>query len=428
MNIAFAIASGRPHVKKVISCFLDNMQLHGHNPKDFSVYLAIDTKYMNSKESEFILDSNIVSAFKKVQYIFEKDRDSISVELIEKYAVSESVATALIKGNGYSKQRNSAILQALADNNDAIIFIDDDEVPYIPIKKENGQIIWKNLDFFGSHIDAILRGADVTRGPYMGYQSPVPSDFENNVPAEIRQKLGEALELGSDVITSKSFFNMMNHIQYLNEEEINNPTRPVVVKPGPFGKHIYAGNMGINLNSVRQGKVPAFFTPPNSRGEDTIFALQINHLNVIEVPAYIFHDPFDVYPEILNKKFPSNLKSIPVNSKTIERFRSALEGWLKYAPILLFLKHNDKTLVNKIINKMNDELLEPTNQLSIMLNSPKFAEANSVLRTSMQKLQQDVNMLYLSQWEWNNKIKNLFFSEPQNYKNVDFANEVIQEL
>jgi len=143
---------------------------------------------------------------------------------------------------------------------------------------------------------------------------------EKDIPEEIRMKLGEALSYGSEIISSYSFFHLFSNIKNLTKKDIENSPHPYVVEQGKHGKNILTGNMGINLHSVKSGKVPVFHTPPEARGEDAIFALQLKNTEVREVGSFIFHDPFVMYPEMAERKFPEYLKAVPVNTKTKERF------------------------------------------------------------------------------------------------------------
>lgn len=404
MKIALTIPTGRPRVKQVVKAFIENAIHHGHNIKDFSIYLAIDTKYQDTNEADFRLDKETEKNVFKTTYISEEDRLKIAEEVIMKFKVTPSIAEQLFMGNGYSKQRNAALLLAIKDGNDFAICIDDDEAPFIPIKNSEGKITWENLDFFGPHIKELKKGTDITRGPYMGYQSPIPSDFEKDVPEEIREKLGDALQLGNDVITRYSFFNLLNQIKYLSEEELKNPSRPFEVKSDINGKHIYAGNMGINLNSVRKGKVPIFFTPPNARGEDTIFALQLMNVVVKEVPSYIFHDPFNIYSSIFEGNFPEFLKAIPVTEDTKLRFANALIGWLKYAPMLITMTSKSEEEKNKKIEEMLAKISDPTKKLALIFHCEAFNECFGILKDYSKNVDHHYDDLISSQVEWRNKI------------------------
>jgi len=398
------ISAGRLNVKKVIRAFIENALIWGHDPKMFSIYLAIDTNFQNTRVEDFRLDEDFEKIVNKVVYISEKDRENLAEEIISKSNVSREIVETLFVGAGYSKQRNSVLLWALRDRNDYAIYVDDDESPFVPIKDADDNLRWENLDFFGPHIKELSSGTDITRGPYLGYQSPVPSDFEKDVPEDIRVKLGESLHWGSDVITKYSFFNLMNQIKYLPEEELKNPSRPFVVEEGHLGKQIYAGNMGINLRSVRMGKIPIFYTPPHARGEDTIFALQLGKIVVKEVASYIFHDPFGIYSSIFDGEFPEILKNIPLTSNSKQRFAKALMGWLMYAPILISMTSKNEVEKIERIGKMLETIGEPANQLADLFDIPELRDCKNILRKYYEDVDSHSKNLEEIQKEWKNKI------------------------
>ncbi len=403
LKIAITIPTGRPNVTKVVNAFLCNAEHYGYDLSCFSVYLSIDTQYQNTSVGDFKLESELEQKVKKVDYITQQERLSLAQRLSD-LGINHRIAKAIFSGRGYSKQRNSALYYALKDNNDFAICFDDDEAPYIPVRTISGKVEWHYPDFFTPHINALMSGTDITRGPYMGYQSPIPSDFEKNIPKEIRTKLGEALESGSDVITRDSFFNLISKIKYLPKREIRSSKRPFIIEHGPHGKHIYAGNMGINLNSVRNGRVPVFFTPPNARGEDTIFALQLRNLQVEEVPSYIFHDPFGMYPKILEDEPPEHLEGIPLNGNTENRFADALIGWLKYAPILIKMTSRNSQEMRDRTNEMLSKIREPTQKLALLLDCPKLNNCYGVLRRYFDSVERDYKDLVTVQREWKYKI------------------------
>jgi hypothetical protein len=403
MKIALTIPTGRPIIKKVVKAFIENAISHGYNPKDISVYLSIDKEYENTKLSEFKLDPRIEKKVKKVIYISERKRQKIAERIKEKCNANPKIVEALFMGRGYSKQRNAALFLALIDKNDFAICFDDDETPFIPIKKEKGNIYWKNLDFFTPHIKELSSGTDITIGPIIGYRSPVPSDFDKDIPEEIKTKLGEALKWGSDVVTKYYFLNLISQIKYLEEKTLEN-TDSILVEQEENGKRIWAGNMAINLNSVRKGRIPIFFTPPEARGEDSIFSLQLQNVTVKEVRSYIFHDPFQMYPEIFNGKFPEILKSIPITKQSKQRFASALIGWLKYAPILIELTSKTNKEKQEKVEKMLNNIEEPTQELAELLNLPELRGCKSILKKYYKEVQNHHNHLLVIQNEWKNKI------------------------
>ena len=404
IKIAITIPTGRPKVKKVVKLFLENAKKYGYSLSQFSVYLSIDTEFKNSKLKDFKLDEDLEKSLNKVEYITSEKRNKLCERLTNDYNINSDLILKLFGGNGYSPQRNSALLFSLMDKNDVAICIDDDEFPILPLKKSDSELEWKELDFFSPHILALTSGTDITRGPYLGYQSPIPSDFEKDVPEHIRKKLGEALAYGSEIITSHSFLNLLNKIKYLSKEELSNPPKPFTVKFGKNGKTILTGNMGINLNSVRKGKIPIFFTPPNARGEDAIFGLQLKNVKVKEVNSYIFHDPFDMYQEIFEGKFPDSLSPVPVTQETTKRFANALIGWLKYAPILIAMTSKDKKSLEKRADEMLKKIKEPTQELARILSCVELLECQDILKKYYIDFEEHFDNLNNSQEIWQNKI------------------------
>ncbi len=400
MKISLTIPTGRPRVKHVTRAFVENAIQHGHDPGNISVYLSIDTTYKRTRVSDFYLHPDLESILAKVEYISPKDRKNLGDNLVSEFGLDPFLAKSLFSGRGYSRQRNSALLSALRDGNDVAICFDDDEAPYIPVEQPNGKVEWYNLDFFGPHLMMLQSGADITRGPCFGYVSPIPSGIEKNVPERIRRRLGEVLTLGNEVIDEDSFLHLIEKVGYLPVSELNNPTRPFTAEQTPFGKTIYSGNMAINLNSVRNGRIPLFYTPPNARGEDTIFSLQLSDANVVEVPSYIFHDPFVLYPQVLKGNFPSKLRTIPVTRKSIERFADAVIGWLKYAPILIYMSSTDEKEKESRIKEMIDKIEAPTNKLADLLRCPRLRECKDVLEEYQDNVISHYDTLIRAQRAW----------------------------
>ncbi|MBS3093420.1 hypothetical protein J4456_02460 [Candidatus Pacearchaeota archaeon] len=402
MKIALSIPTGRPRVKHVVKSFLENAVQYGYDLKNFSVYLSIDTTFKKTRVADFILHSELENKLGKIEYISPKRRKDIGEDLVN-LGVETNLAISLFAGRGYSRLRNSSLLLALRDNNDVAICIDDDEVPYIPIESQEGKIRWENLDFFTPHLEA-LKSTDITRGPYMGYLSPIPSDLEEEISPLVRRRLGEALQIGNEIVTVNSFFNLMENIIYLPEREILNPHRPYIVANSKYGKTILSGNMGINLHSIREGKLPIFYTPPSARGEDTFFGLQLKNNTVIEVPSYIFHDPFGLYPHLLKGKFPHKLKNIPVNKTSINRFADAVIGWLKYAPLFVYMSSKTAAEREERIEDMIKKIVKPTQQLAELLHCPKLYFSKEILEDYHRNVVNHYYMLQKSQEVWKNKI------------------------
>jgi len=106
---------------------------------------------------------------------------------------------------------------------------------------------------------------------------------------------------------------------------------------------IYGGNMGISLSALAHGRIPAFFCPKGARGEDTFFGSFLPGVARVEtVPAFVFHDPFHLYPCLFWRCYPTTLTpSVRPTKKNLRRFTNAFRGWVGYAPLWIRGQYDD---------------------------------------------------------------------------------------
>ena len=135
------------------------------------------------------------------------------------------------------------------------------------------------------------------------------------------------------------------------------------------GKKWIAGStLCINLNRIEN--IPAFYNPPDARGEDTFFSIMLDKCCVMKTPLYHFHDGFLKYKGIMSGKYPKKLRKIePKDENVGARFLKASLGWIKYKPLLLYIQ-NKKTYRQEI-EKMKNYL-----QISILEIQKIFPEQN----------------------------------------------------
>ncbi len=115
----------------------------------------------------------------------------------------------------------------------------------------------------------------------------------------------------------------------------------------------------INMNHL--DKIPAFYNPPEARGEDTFFSTLLDDAKVLRVPVYHFHDGFLKYPGIMKQKYPVSLRKIKGDESEIGlRFLRASKGWMKYKPLLLYIadKKSYKTKIEETYKKLEDSVPE----------------------------------------------------------------------
>ncbi len=143
------------------------------------------------------------------------------------------------------------------------------------------------------------------------------------------------------------------------------------------GKWIAGSTLCINLNHL--DKIPAFYNPPEARGEDTFFSTLLDDAKVLRVPVYHFHDGFLKYPGIMKQKYPSTLRKIKGDESEIgTRFLKASKGWMKYKPLLLYIgdKKNYKEKIEETYQKLQDSVPEinklfPDNNFNLLLDEFK---------------------------------------------------------
>ena len=124
-------------------------------------------------------------------------------------------------------------------------------------------------------------------------------------------------------------------------------------------KWVSGTNLCINLNRLKE--VPAFYNPPNARGEDTFFSTKLGKAKTIKIPVYHFHDGFLQYTRIMEKDFPLSIGKIKMNSAKIEkRFFNACIGWARYKPLLMYVINKEDYLKNSeiVYNKLKDSVDE----------------------------------------------------------------------
>jgi len=402
LKVSLIIPTGRPQVKKVVKSFLDNAEYHGYDLKNFSVYLAIDTSFQDAKLKDFMFDESIEKKISRVVYISEEDR----VELSKKFKGSdcnEKFLNLIFSNYGHSRQRNSALFCAAIDGNDVAIGIDDDESPCIPVK-DGKKIKWKNMDFFTPHLKELIQGCDITSGSYTGYISPIPSNLSEKVPENIRKNLGKAFSYGNDVTNENTFIGEINKPILLDSKDIDK--FPYDVVKGKYGKHLYGGNMGINLHSLKKGRIPVFYTAPGSRGDDSIFAFHLRETSVKKVGSFIFHDPFSKYSCVFDKKFPNKLEDIRLDEGTLKRFARCIIGRLKYAPLLIHLSSKDVTEREELMIKMIALIEKSTGEMALALDCPELNNCTNILLEFSSEVDQHYSDLTNVQSEWKNSVIN----------------------
>ena len=260
----------------------------------------------------------------------------------------------LFLGNGHAKGRNTLMHFAYRNNMDYLLFWDDDEYPVANIK-DNNKIIWKMQDNIKVHLENI-QNADITIGYHCGYISPIPYiDFEHQENSNELKNFIEAIS--NDIISWESIKLKMqedNGVTYADPNIANGKGLYEIEMQGA-GKWVAGSTLCLNLKHI--DKIPAFYNPPDARGEDTFFATRLKYSKVLKVPVYHFHDGFFMYPEIMLEQYPKTLRKANVENwkdLIVKRFYYACIGQLRYKPLLMYI--SDKSNYNKNVEIIENKL------------------------------------------------------------------------
>jgi hypothetical protein len=144
------------------------------------------------------------------------------------------------------------------------------------------------------------------------------------------------------------------------------------IHPVRGGKWVSGGNLSINLRSEFADTVPPYYTPHGSRGDDTIFSLQLSRAKVMNVPSGAFHDMYLDYIAITRGEFPTHPGYLPESmGKYVVRFADGIKAWLAYAP--LFIRLTGGAAYQTILKEMLVKLR--TVDRTLFLEFPLLGEA-----------------------------------------------------
>lgn len=242
------------------------------------------------------------------------------IEELGKRGVSEKAALTLLKcpidtERGlvpYGHNRTLVVMEAILRGADVLIFVDSDVISYVLTKTPEGPVL-KEIDFFGSHLEHLENGADVTTGEYSGYNILPPASFNGMGDLLYGVKKGDMFDY---------WHNSSEHRSLVYQPE------KTVAKPC---KKILGGNLAIRLSAFN--KLPPFFSSFYTssdevflcRGEDTVLGFEIASLGTkcIDIGVYPLHDTYDDYPA------EPDLQN---DRRVQERFFYACTGWVGRNP------------------------------------------------------------------------------------------------
>ena len=356
IKLGIGFVTGRSNVCKIINSYYKDMikQTENYDKKiNLTVFILFDTEYQHTLREDFYDINQEVFSSINIKYITPECIEKEIKHLVAKTNIDEE-NLKLFFGHGHAKGRNTVMYYALKYKLDYLLFWDDDEYP-VAILKNHGKNTWIKQDNILEHIKFMEQNnADITVGHHCGYISPIPYiNFNENFT---EQNLKDFIDvISNDIISWESIKEKMknhNGVTYANINQANG-IGSTEIKSDGIGKWIAGSTLCLNLNNI--DKIPAFYNPPVSRGEDTFFSTALGDAKVFRIPVYHFHDGFLKYTCIMDGIYPKSLRQINVQEESIKnRFLNASLGWIRYKPLLLYIK--DKKSYRKEILDMKSKL------------------------------------------------------------------------
>ena len=304
VNFAVGFITGRPNVCKIINTYSKYLveQVKELDVKvNFTIFVLFDLGYQYTTRTDFYGILPEVYKNVTVKYITPEAIDEDKKKLMSKFDLTYAEADLLI-GKGYGKARNTILYYALKRDIDYLLFWDDDEYPLANIK-EGKELVWKKQTNVLEHLKNIDK-AEVTMGYRCGFMNPIPYiQYNDEVKEEDYKAFIDGLEnevVNWEVVKKTREDN--SAMAYADPEIANGVNKNIYLES--LGKEDWILGSGICLNLRKLDKIPAFYNPPEARGEDTFFtcALAEKGAKVLRVPTYHFHDSFLKYTTLMKEK------------------------------------------------------------------------------------------------------------------------------
>lgn len=401
IKFGIGFVTGRPNVCRIINSYYKNIieQIKKYKEEvEITIFILFDTSYQQCERNKFYQLLPEVYRNLKIKYITPEEIQEEIKKLTVRNGMNPSDMSFFL-GYGHAKGRNTVMYYAIKYKMDYLLFWDDDEYP-VAISKKNGKNIWIEQDNILKHLEFMEKEhADGTIGYHCGYISPIPYiDYSEKFNEQDMKDFIEAVS--NDIISWKSISEKMKKNNGVTYADINiaNGNGTYEIKSEGAGKWVAGSTLCLNLNN--RDKIPAFYNPPLARGEDTFFSTLLGESRVYRIPVYHFHDGFLKYTEIMDNIYPRSLRKINAKEDCIQtRFLKASIGWIKYKPLLLYIKDKD-SYTNKI-NEMRKNLEESIPKLNNVFGNNEF----SILLEELEKYDRDVEKHY-EDYKYTNKIWN----------------------
>lgn len=406
INFGIGFITGRPNICNIINSYYENIieQVKDLPQKvNFTCFILYDLKYLNTKKEDFYNINPKVHEKIRIKYLSAEYVSEKCKEISIKHKLTEEEANLLI-GKGYAKARNTILYEAVEEKMDYLFFWDDDEYPLAALK-EGKDIKWIKQDNILQHLKNI-ENADITYGYRCGIINPLPTvKYNDIITEEVYEQFIEAIE--NDAISWDKVQLMLENdsgIGYANEQIALYKKEIEVVKE--IGRANVLFGSGVCLNLTHLDKIPAFYNPPDARGEDTFFSCSLKEIGakVLRIPVYHFHDGFLKFTFLMEGKFPKRLKRITSEDNGVSlRFRRTVTGWTKYKPLLYYI--SDTNNYENIIQQSKTKLKNSVQKISTAFENCDLTDLPSILDDYDNKVKKHYEEYIEVNKIWN-KIKN----------------------
>jgi len=339
-----------------------------------NLFVAYDLNYNKTKMTDYTnIHSELVEQIDSSKFI-----GSVAIKEEIDYMIRENVIdmneARIIFGRGYAAKRNAVLYNAIKNNMDYLIFLDDDEYP-MAVTNTHRTAIWGGQHVLLDHLEYISL-ADITHGHHCGYISPIPYVEFNGIMTEANfRSFIEAIS--NDIINWDTLKTVIKNggVTYA-DTKILTSDEAIEVQEINHAKFISGANLCINLTDPR--RIFPFYNPPGARGEDTFLSTCLSERKVLRVPCYTFHDGFSTYNCLLEGVLPIRLKFIKADSEKITtRFYKACIGWIRYKPLLLYITQPDR--YEEKIKEMREQLNETLPKICVFFGQPDFMNVSAEL-------------------------------------------------
>ena len=403
IKLGIGFVTGRPNVCNIINKYyktiVEQARRYDENIS-ITIFILYDMGYQQTDKTEFYKIIPEVYKDIHIKYITPENIEEDKKILKGRYGFSTKEAEFIL-GHGHAKGRNTVMFYALKRNMDYLLFWDDDEYPVACLKGENGEITWVQQDNIFKQLENI-EDAEVSVGYHCGYISPIPymeldEEIEENVFKSYIEAISNELIEWDNI---KKVMQKDNGVTYA-DPEIAKGNGKYEMDLTKGSKWVAGSTLCINLRKLE--KIPAFYNPPEARGEDTFFSMMLDNCKVVKTPVYHFHDGFLKFTGIMSGKFPKRLRRIePKDQNVALRFYKASVGWLKYKPLLLYIRN--KKEYRDEINKIRENLKVSIPVMNNIFKDQSFDNLLNVLDIYDQNVQKHYKDFQEANRIWN-KIK-----------------------